>query len=50
LNAPEPLESVKKRVRQVCLSRLSPFKAPTKVILTDGVLHNSRQKKNRRAC
>jgi acyl-CoA synthetase (AMP-forming)/AMP-acid ligase II len=41
-------ESVKKRVRLACLSKLAAFKVPTKVILADEVLHNSRQKKIRR--
>lgn len=48
LNQSETVESVKKRVRQACLAKLSNFKVPTKVILTDGVLHSSRQKKIRR--
>jgi acyl-CoA synthetase (AMP-forming)/AMP-acid ligase II len=48
LNKPEALESVKKRIRHTCLTKLSAFKVPTKVILTDGVLHSSRQKKIRR--
>jgi acyl-CoA synthetase (AMP-forming)/AMP-acid ligase II len=48
LNVPEPIENIKKRVRKACLCKLSSFKAPTKVILADGVLHNSRQKKIRR--
>lgn len=48
LDQSETVESVKKRVRQACLAKLSNFKVPTKVILTDGVLHSSRQKKIRR--
>lgn len=48
LKAPESSESVKKRVRSACLSCLAPFKAPSKVMLTKGPLHNSRQKKIRR--
>lgn len=47
LTKPEVLESVKKRVRLACLSKLSSFKVPTKIILTDGTLHSSRQKKIR---
>lgn len=48
LDQSETVASVKKRVRQACLAKLSNFKVPTKVILTDGVLHSSRQKKIRR--
>ena len=48
LETPETIESVKKRVRQTCLVNLSSFKAPTKVILAEGVLHSARQKKIRR--
>jgi acyl-CoA synthetase (AMP-forming)/AMP-acid ligase II len=45
---PEAVESVKKRVRHACLGKLSAFKVPTKVIVTEDVLHSSRQKKIRR--
>ncbi len=48
LNEPEPVESVKKRVRQACLQKLSSFKVPAKVVLTESALHSSRQKKIRR--
>lgn len=48
LHQPETVESIKKRVRHACLAKLSSFKVPTKVILADGVLYSSRQKKNRR--
>jgi acyl-CoA synthetase (AMP-forming)/AMP-acid ligase II len=48
LRHPEAVESVKKRVRAACISRLSPFKVPTKVVLADGSLHSARQKKLRR--
>jgi acyl-coenzyme A synthetase/AMP-(fatty) acid ligase len=44
----ENLESVKKRVRNACLSRLTAFKAPSKVILAEEPLLNTRQKKIRR--
>jgi acyl-CoA synthetase (AMP-forming)/AMP-acid ligase II len=49
LEIPESVESVKRRIRKACLSCLAPFKAPSKVILAEGVLHNARQKKIRRA-
>lgn len=48
LNEAEPVESVKKRVRQICLQKLSSYKVPTKVVLAEDVLHSSRQKKIRR--
>jgi acyl-CoA synthetase (AMP-forming)/AMP-acid ligase II len=48
LDDQESLDSVKKRVRKACLGKLSPFKVPTKIVLTDGVLHTARQKKIRR--
>jgi acyl-CoA synthetase (AMP-forming)/AMP-acid ligase II len=48
LENPEAVESVKKRVRHYCLTKLSSFKVPTKVILAEGVLHSARQKKIRR--
>ncbi len=48
LEQPEAVESVKKKVRQACLAKLASFKAPVKVLLTEGVLHSARQKKIRR--
>ena len=48
LDTRETLESVKKRVRHACLSKLASFKVPAKVILAEGVLHSARQKKIRR--
>lgn len=48
LESQESVESVKKRVRLACLSKLASFKVPTKVILAEGVLHSARQKKIRR--
>lgn len=48
LEKPESSESVKKRVRSACLSNLNAFKAPSKIILAEGPLHNARQKKIRR--
>ncbi len=48
LDGPEPVESVKKRVRQACLAQLASFKVPVKVVLAEGVLHSARQKKIRR--
>lgn len=48
LKSPEEIGSVKKRIRQACLNKLSPYKVPSKVLLTEGVLHSGRQKKVRR--
>lgn len=47
LEQPESVESVKKRVRQACLAQLASFKVPVKVVLAEGELHSSRQKKIR---
>lgn len=47
LNQPEPVESVKKRVRQACINHLAAYKIPAKVVLAEGVLHSARQKKIR---
>jgi acyl-CoA synthetase (AMP-forming)/AMP-acid ligase II len=48
LRSPEELESVKKRIRVGCNSKLASYKTPTKVILVESQLHNSRQKKVRK--
>lgn len=48
LEHPEPIESVKRRVRQACLTCLAPYKVPAKVVLSEGALHSARQKKIRR--
>ncbi len=48
LDSPEPVESVKKRVRQACIAQLAAFKVPAKVVLAEGALHSARQKKIRR--
>lgn len=44
----EPLSDVKKRIRHACQEHLTAFKVPTKVILAEGPLHSSRQKKIRK--
>lgn len=44
---PESRESLKRRIRQVCLAQLASFKAPAKVLIAEGVLHSARQKKIR---
>jgi acyl-CoA synthetase (AMP-forming)/AMP-acid ligase II len=49
LDRPEPVESVKKRVRQACSGQLATYKVPVKVVLADGPLHTARHKKVRRA-
>jgi acyl-CoA synthetase (AMP-forming)/AMP-acid ligase II len=48
LNQPEDLESIKKKIRKICLSKLLKYKVPTKVILSNAALYSSRQKKLRR--
>ncbi len=48
LVTPEPVDSVKKRVRQACAAALTAFKVPAKVVLAEGVLHSARQKKIRK--
>lgn len=45
----ETADSVKRRIREACLGKLASYKVPAKVILSEGVLHSSRQKKIRRA-
>jgi len=48
LKTPESSDSVKKRVRTACLLVLAPFKAPSKIILSNAPLYSIRQKKIRR--
>jgi acyl-CoA synthetase (AMP-forming)/AMP-acid ligase II len=48
LERPEPVESVKKRVRRACSDQLASFKVPVKVALSSGPLHSGRHKKIRR--
>ncbi|MCZ2836542.1 class I adenylate-forming enzyme family protein [Modestobacter sp. VKM Ac-2985] len=48
LERPEPVEQVKRRMRQVCAGQLAGFKVPVKVVLSGGPLHSSRHKKVRR--
>ncbi len=48
LNSPEPIDSVKKRIRKACLAKLNQYKVPTKILLTDKPLHTTRQKKIRK--
>jgi acyl-coenzyme A synthetase/AMP-(fatty) acid ligase len=43
----EDAASLKLRIRKACLAALTPFKAPTKVVLADSALYSSRQKKIR---
>ncbi len=50
LNSPESIESVKKRIRKACLTKLNQYKIPAKIILTDEPLHTVRQKKIRKKC
>ena len=45
---PEPVDSLKKRVRRACAGQLASYKVPVKVALSSGPLHSSRHKKIRR--
>lgn len=47
VDQPESTESLKKRIRQACLAKLAPYKAPSKVIQADSALYSSRHKKIR---
>lgn len=42
-----PINNLKSNIRKHCLSKLSPFKAPSKVLFVDAELHNKRHKKIR---
>jgi len=44
---PEPVASLKRRVRQACLERLAAFKVPSKVVLAEEGLYSVRLKKLR---
>jgi acyl-CoA synthetase (AMP-forming)/AMP-acid ligase II len=45
----EDAAALKQRVRAACRSKLAAYKVPAKVLLADGPLYTSRQKKSRRA-
>jgi acyl-CoA synthetase (AMP-forming)/AMP-acid ligase II len=47
LAEPEELVGLKMRIRKACLTNLAPFKAPTKVIISEQGLYSVRQKKIR---
>jgi acyl-CoA synthetase (AMP-forming)/AMP-acid ligase II len=44
---PETIESLKLRIRIACKAILSPYKAPSKIFITDEPLNSARQKKIR---
>jgi len=48
LNNSEDPQSIKKRIRRKCLGEIANYKIPTKVIVSDELLHNVRQKKLRK--
>lgn len=48
LQAPEPLEDLKARVRLHCAERLARFKVPARIRVADGPLHSERFKRIRR--
>jgi acyl-CoA synthetase (AMP-forming)/AMP-acid ligase II len=43
----ESFESIKKKIRNYCREKLTDFKIPSKIIIADGPLNSSRQKKIR---
>jgi acyl-CoA synthetase (AMP-forming)/AMP-acid ligase II len=47
LAEPEPVESLKSRVRQACRERLAAYKVPARVVITDAALYTARYKKSR---
>lgn len=47
LAAPEDAAGLKLRIRKACQAALAPYKAPTKVILSEEALYSARQKKIR---
>lgn len=49
LREAESPDSVKRRVRSACLSQLTNFKVPSKVLVSDAEFVSARQKKTRRA-
>ncbi|RYG94930.1 MAG: long-chain fatty acid--CoA ligase, partial [Alphaproteobacteria bacterium] len=46
---PEAVDAVKKRIRAACLAHLTPYKAPSKVLLSEESFNSVRQKKVRRS-
>jgi acyl-CoA synthetase (AMP-forming)/AMP-acid ligase II len=44
---PEPLDAFKLRMRRFCQERLTPYKIPARVRITDQVLHSARFKRRR---
>jgi acyl-CoA synthetase (AMP-forming)/AMP-acid ligase II len=48
LSVPEPIESVRLRVRKACLEKLAAYKVPTKVLLLEQGAYSSRFKKVRK--
>ena len=48
LDHSEPADGLKRRIRKACGEKLTPFKVPSKVIISDSELLNTRQKKVRR--
>ena len=49
LTTPESMGALKRRVRAACRAKLSAYKVPAKVTISDSPLHTVRHKKNRRA-
>ena len=49
LVTPEPADALKRRIRQACIGKLTPYKIPSKVVVADEHLYTARQKKVRSA-
>lgn len=49
LATPEPADQLKRRIRQACAGKLTSFKIPSKVIVSQEPLYSARQKKMRSA-
>ena len=49
LQAPEPADDLKRRIRTACRAHLAAYKAPAKGTITEESFHTARQKKIRRA-
>ena len=49
LREPESADALKRRVRAACLSQLTNYKVPSKVVISDAEFVSARQKKTRRA-
>jgi hypothetical protein len=49
LAEPEPVESVKSRIRVACKASLAAYKVPAKVVIATDEIYTARYKKSRQA-